>query len=192
MSFAEGIQTSSQPYKYNGKELDTDRGLNLYDYSARYMDPALGRFNTVDPMAEKYYPISPYAYLGNNPMKYIDPQGEDVYLITWASHDGNIGHAGIAIDNYKTEIIKDKKGNVVLDKKGNPVTKQVKDGTVTYYDLWPGGEGANKNNISEDIPGVYNSKVTTVDELINTDITGSEGRVPDGVIQLNTGAFQMK
>ena len=60
MSFAEGTVTSSQPYKYNGKELDTDRGLNLYDYSARYMDPALGRFNTVDPMAEKYYSISPY------------------------------------------------------------------------------------------------------------------------------------
>jgi RHS repeat-associated protein len=62
MSFAEGSATSQQPYKYNGKELDTERGLNLYDYSARYMDPALGRFSTVDPMAEKYYDSSPYAY----------------------------------------------------------------------------------------------------------------------------------
>ena len=43
---------SMQPYKYNGKELDTKKGLNWYDYSARYMDPALGRFNTVDPVAE--------------------------------------------------------------------------------------------------------------------------------------------
>ena len=42
MSFAEGSATSQQPYKYNGKELDTERALNLYDYSARYMDPALG------------------------------------------------------------------------------------------------------------------------------------------------------
>ena len=75
MSFAEGIQTSPQPYKYNGKELDTDRGLNLYDYSARYMDPALGRFSTVDPLVEKYYSISPYAYVGNNPIRRIDPTG---------------------------------------------------------------------------------------------------------------------
>ncbi|WP_277639209.1 RHS repeat domain-containing protein [Bacteroides graminisolvens] len=75
MSFAEGSATSQQPYKYNGKELDTERGLNLYDYSARYMDPALGRFNMVDPMAEKYYSISPYVYVDNNPMKYIDPTG---------------------------------------------------------------------------------------------------------------------
>ncbi|WP_277639211.1 RHS repeat domain-containing protein [Bacteroides graminisolvens] len=78
MSFAEGSATSQQPYKYNGKELDTERGLNLYDYSARLMDPALGRFSKVDPMAEKYYSISPYTYCLNNPMKYVDPNGTDV------------------------------------------------------------------------------------------------------------------
>ena len=77
MSFSEGAVSSSQPYKYNGKELDTDRGLNLYDYSARYMDPALGRFNTMDPLAEKYYSTSPYVYVGNNPMKFVDPNGKD-------------------------------------------------------------------------------------------------------------------
>ena len=50
-------------------------GLNLYDYSARYYQPAIGRFTTVDPLAEKYYSISPYAYCLNNPLKYIDPTG---------------------------------------------------------------------------------------------------------------------
>ncbi|MDD3211172.1 MULTISPECIES: RHS repeat domain-containing protein [Bacteroides] len=75
MSFTEGSATSQQPYKYNGKELDTERGLNLYDYSARLMDPTLGRFNTVDPMAEKYYSISPYTYCANNPVNRIDPDG---------------------------------------------------------------------------------------------------------------------
>ena len=47
----------------------------MYDYSARYMEPAIGRFTSVDPLAEKYYSISPYAYVGNNPLKYIDPTG---------------------------------------------------------------------------------------------------------------------
>ena len=75
MSFAEGSATSQQPYKYNCKELDTERGLNLYDYSARLMDPALGRFSTVDPLAEKYYWISPYAYCTSNPLNAIDPDG---------------------------------------------------------------------------------------------------------------------
>jgi RHS repeat-associated protein len=80
MSFAEGSATSQQPYKYNGKELDTERGLNLYDYSARLMDPALGRFNMVDPMAEKYYGISPYAYCADNPVKFIDPDGNQIIV----------------------------------------------------------------------------------------------------------------
>ena len=87
MSFAEGTVTSSQPYKYNGKELNTDRGLNLYDYSARYMDPALGRFNTLDPKAEKYYSISPYVYVGNNPMKFIDPDGKKIVYANGVSEE---------------------------------------------------------------------------------------------------------
>ncbi|MCC8186872.1 MAG: hypothetical protein LIP08_05005, partial [Bacteroides sp.] len=51
----------------------------LYDYSARFMDAALGQFTTVDPMAEKYYSISPYAYVGNNPVRRTDPTGMDWY-----------------------------------------------------------------------------------------------------------------
>jgi RHS repeat-associated protein len=66
---------TSQPYKYNGKELDQMHQLNLYDYSARYYESAIGRFTSVDPLAEKYYGWSPYAYVMNNPLKYIDPTG---------------------------------------------------------------------------------------------------------------------
>ena len=55
--------TSVQPYKYNGKELDNKKGLNWYDYGARHYDAALGRWFVVDPLAEKYYAWSPYAYL---------------------------------------------------------------------------------------------------------------------------------
>jgi len=50
-------------------------GLNLYDYSARYYDSAIGRFTTIDPLAEKYYSWSPYAYCYNNPLKFVDPDG---------------------------------------------------------------------------------------------------------------------
>ena len=41
----------AQPYKYGGKEFDGERGLNLYDYLARSMDPAEGRFTSIDPLA---------------------------------------------------------------------------------------------------------------------------------------------
>ena len=61
----------AQPYKYNGKELDRMHGLDWYDYGARHYDAALGRWTTMDPLAEKYYDISPYAYCGNNPINYF-------------------------------------------------------------------------------------------------------------------------
>ncbi len=77
MSFAEGTTTSLQPYKYNGKELDMERGLNWYDFDARMYDGM--RFTTRDPLQEKYPWISPYTYCNNNPMRYIDPTGMDWY-----------------------------------------------------------------------------------------------------------------
>jgi len=62
-----------QRYKYNGKELDRMNGLDWYDYGARHMDGI--RFTTIDPMAEKYYGVSPYVYCKDNPIKFIDING---------------------------------------------------------------------------------------------------------------------
>lgn len=64
---------NAQPYKYNGKELDRTNGLALYDYGARMYDAALGMWHSMDPLAEKYHDISPYAYCGDNPIKAFDP-----------------------------------------------------------------------------------------------------------------------
>jgi len=71
---------SVQPFKYNGKELDTKKGLNWYDYGARQYDATLGRWFAVDPLAEDYYNWSPYNYCLNNPIKYIDPDGKDAII----------------------------------------------------------------------------------------------------------------
>ncbi|MDR2955006.1 MAG: RHS repeat-associated core domain-containing protein [Prevotella sp.] len=69
MAFAETplAEQQKQPFKYNGKELDQMHGLNLYDYSARQYDPAIGRFSSMDPLAEKHYAWAPYTYCLNNP-----------------------------------------------------------------------------------------------------------------------------
>ncbi|MFT3994123.1 MAG: RHS repeat-associated core domain-containing protein, partial [Dysgonomonas sp.] len=88
MAYAETptAEQGKQPYKYNGKELDAMHGLNLYDYSARQLDNAIPRFTSVDPMAEKYYSISPYAYCANNPMRFTDPTGmviDSTYIEQW-------------------------------------------------------------------------------------------------------------
>ncbi|GHE72263.1 RHS repeat-associated core domain-containing protein [Roseivirga thermotolerans] len=72
-------------FKYNGKEEQTDFDLDWYDYGARQYDPQIGRWLAPDPMADAYLEFSPYTYVANNPIKYIDPDGN---IIT--DKDGNI------------------------------------------------------------------------------------------------------
>jgi RHS repeat-associated protein len=69
LSYVDGPENK---YTYNGKELVDEYGLNWYHYGARYYDPQLGRWHSIDP-ADEFH--SPYAYCGNNPIMFIDPNG---------------------------------------------------------------------------------------------------------------------
>ena len=72
-----GTNPTKQPYKFGGKELITLNGLNEYDFGARNYYPAVPAFTRIDPMAEKYPWLSPYLYCANNPVNYVDPDGQE-------------------------------------------------------------------------------------------------------------------
>lgn len=127
---------SVQPYKYNGKELETAGGLNWYDYGARRYDPVLGRWNGVDPSCEKHYSWSPYAYCKNNPVLRVEPDGKDDYTINGA---GQLFRT--SINNFSYDRLLSTKKNVpsiIVNDKGllsgmYAVQKSNKNAGIEYY-----------------------------------------------------------
>ena len=65
-------------YGFNGKEKDDElKGEgNSYDFGARMFDPRVGRWFATDPMEDRIPSVSTYAYVANNPLYYVDPDGE--------------------------------------------------------------------------------------------------------------------
>ena len=117
--FCDGSTDSNvQSHKHNGKEFDRMHGLNTYDYGARQYNPVTARWDRVDPLCEKYYSVSPYSYCANNPVRYIDPDGEKILFINgyWASGwIGNLigsdqcgkGYWGAGFDKAAQSFFKD-------------------------------------------------------------------------------------
>jgi len=77
--------TSGNTYKFTGKERDTESGLD--NFGARYYASMMGRFTSPDPKARSAKLADPqswnrYAYVGNNPLAFIDPDGRDKLSVT--------------------------------------------------------------------------------------------------------------
>jgi len=81
-------------YKYNGKELQEELGLNMYDYGARQYDASIGRFVVIDRYADEFEFQSPYVYAANNPVIFIDKNGDGPILGILGALAGAVIEAG--------------------------------------------------------------------------------------------------
>jgi RHS repeat-associated protein len=95
LQFEPTNMSGTNQYLYNGKELQDALELDWYDYGARFYDPQIGRWNTQDAFAEKYYPLTSYQYGANNPIKFIDVNGDSINLANLYAKgkDGMFNHS---------------------------------------------------------------------------------------------------
>jgi len=153
LSFAENpprTDQDKQPYKFNGKELDRAFGLDTYDYGARMYNPAIGRFLTMDPLAEVNPNISPYVYALNNPIRNIDPDGRDVVVL---NNPSGAYFAGAARGHMAILVGNDETGWTYISKGGRV------DREKTLFNNTPiGGTSIVKNESFPTLEDFYNDK----------------------------------
>ena len=107
-------------YTYNGKEKDYESGFHYY--GSRYYSSELSIWNSTDPMADKYPSLTPYNYCANNPVKLIDPNGEDIWINGEAS-DKAVEQLQNKMNNIK--ILRLDSGKLAVS--GKAKTKQEKE-----------------------------------------------------------------
>jgi RHS repeat-associated protein len=128
--------TLEQPFGFSTKRYDEQTGLIYYGY--RYYGPEIGRWTTRDPLGEAGG-MNLYAFVGNNPVNWVDPLGLKTIVIITTDYFLNLvpygSHAAVYIDNNGNPIIYDPAGSYIPGETGQIITGAGVDlsSYVTYH-----------------------------------------------------------
>ena len=157
---------SLQPYLYSGKELDRMHALDWYDFGARHYDAALLRWYSMDPLCEKYYHISPYAFCANNFVNAFDPDGRDWVVREYDGKDEYYFDREVR----SAEAFHNKYGNKDNMRYIADGTKVTLDGSEYVFSNEGNGSVSIDGAKKDDYPILYGDKYTifgTADESCN-------------------------
>ena len=121
------LLTANSTFTFSAKERDSETGLSYF--GSRYYSSDLSIWLSVDPMAAKYASLSPYVYCANNPVKLVDPNGEDIWEI-----NNETGKVTRTANTMKDEIrVVNNDGEIIKDDNGKLQSLTYKYGTIKHY-----------------------------------------------------------
>ena len=173
-----GLTNQANRFRYNSKEEQSSlypesvrNAVSYIDYGARQYDPVLGRWFAQDPLSEKYYGNSPYAFCAGNPVKYLDPDGEIIGTAI------DVASVAIGIGSF----IKNVRSGNVKEAVGDAVGVAV-DVVAAAMPFIPGGVGLVRN-------GAKTAKaINTIDNAADA-VKGAEKVVDAGTDAAKAGKY---
>ncbi len=161
-------QDVKNKYRYNGKEFIEDFDIGLYDYGARWYDPGIGRFMSVDPLADQLSHVSTFNYADNNPISNIDYFGLLPFNNNVISREYD---AIINEDGSVTYIYKSGKGGDDVDhinwkdSNGNPLGT-TKHNVKKSYTSGPGTVSTQQSNPTPGQREIHNTTPLIFDAIL--------------------------